>query len=241
MALGSPLIVSKRVASLRTPPGSKATASSVPVDSPWKEVRSRTRAVLRSDRQSSSSLHPDSDSPVYARSTYAATMVSSQNYVPWASSETARRVMQSNRGRDSGPEMRLRTRLHSLGLRYRVGLRVEKDLRRTVDIAFTGQKVAVFVDGCFWHGCPLHARDPKTNSDFWVAKISRNKKRDEDTNDELRMRGWRVVRYWEHDDPAEAAREIGEIVESVRQEKAHGASRTTLRASARDNVLNLEE
>jgi DNA mismatch endonuclease (patch repair protein) len=124
--------------------------------------------------------------------------------------------MQSNRGKNTGPEVRLRQQLHSLGLRYRVGLRVEPDLRRTVDVAFTKLKLAVFIDGCFWHGCPLHSRPTKTNSEFWAAKISTNKARDADTNNALGLRGWKVVRFWEHEDSSKAALIVEDLVKAMR-------------------------
>lgn len=134
----------------------------------------------------------------------------------WASSPATRRVMQSNRGRDTIPELRLRQEVHARGLRYRVNLRVEPDVRRTVDIAFTKLKLAVFVDGCFWHGCPLHSRSAKTNPEYWGSKIAANQARDDDTTKALRQRGWTVVRFWEHDDPKAAAIKIVKLVKRLR-------------------------
>ena len=128
------------------------------------------------------------------------------------SSETTRKVMQSNRGQDTGPELRLRRRLHSMGLRYRVGLRLEQNRRRSIDIAFTKPKVAIFVDGCFWHGCPSHSRPTKSNIEFWNEKIERNRIRDADTNALLDVNGWTVIRFWEHDDYEMAAAHIYEVV-----------------------------
>ena len=124
--------------------------------------------------------------------------------------------MQSNRGKDTGPEIRLRRILHARGLRYRVGVRVEPEVRRTVDIAFTKLKLAVLVDGCFWHGCPIHGRPVKTNTDFWAAKIAANRARDADTDTALRLRGWTVLRFWEHDDPEESATKVAELVRTLR-------------------------
>lgn len=129
----------------------------------------------------------------------------------WASSEAARRTMQSNRGRDTLPELALRHELHRLGLRYRVNLRVEPGLHRTVDIAFTRLKIAVLVDGCFWHGCPEHGTQPKSNTDFWRSKIQSTKERDAETNITLGQLGWTVLRFWEHEDPVEAARSVSEV------------------------------
>jgi len=107
--------------------------------------------------------------------------------------------MRANRGRDTGPELALRRVLHARGLRYRVDHPLPFDRRRRADIAFTRAKVAVFVDGCFWHGCPEHGATPRTNTDFWAAKIARNRERDADTVRLLDEAGWAVLRFWEHE------------------------------------------
>jgi DNA mismatch endonuclease (patch repair protein) len=106
--------------------------------------------------------------------------------------------------RDTAPEMLLRKELHRRGLRYRLIVKVPGNNRRTIDIAFPRQKVAVFVDGCFWHGCPAHGTTPRSNAPWWNQKISANRARDADTNQLLEAAGWFVLRLWEHD-PAEAA------------------------------------
>ena len=106
--------------------------------------------------------------------------------------------MRANRGRDTAPEIALRRALHARGLRYRVDHPLPFDRRRRADVAFTRARVAVFVDGCFWHGCPDHGAIPRTNSEFWAAKITRNRARDDDTNERLEAMGWRVLRFWEH-------------------------------------------
>lgn len=129
--------------------------------------------------------------------------------------------MQSNRGRDTGPELLLRRELHGLGLRYRVNVRVEPTLRRTVDIAFTKVKLAVFVDGCFWHGCPVHGTSPKTNSDFWNSKIGATEKRDLETSEALDRLGWKVLRFWEHDNPEESAKQVFEMMHVLRCAQTH--------------------
>lgn len=116
--------------------------------------------------------------------------------------------MRSNRGRDTGPELAVRKILHAHGLRYRVDLAPGRDKRRRADIVFTRQKVAVFIDGCFWHGCPEHATIPKTHADYWVPKLERNKQRDAETNAELEAGGWVVLRFWEHEDPTAVAQAI---------------------------------
>jgi DNA mismatch endonuclease (patch repair protein) len=85
------------------------------------------------------------------------------------------------------------------------------------DVAFSGLRVAVFVDGCFWHGCPLHATWPKENAEFWRAKIIANQERDRDTNERLRSEGWEVVRVWAHEEPIIAAGRIAHIIERRRE------------------------
>lgn len=113
--------------------------------------------------------------------------------------------MQANRGRDTKPEIRLRKELHALGLRFRVALRPVPELRRTADVVFTRARIAVFIDGCFWHGCPTHHTVAKTNAEFWAAKVEGNRRRDRETDELLREHGWLVVRVWEHEPIAAAA------------------------------------
>jgi DNA mismatch endonuclease, patch repair protein len=107
--------------------------------------------------------------------------------------------------RHTAPELALRRELHRRGLRYRVQLRMPMNRRRTIDIAFTRARLAVFVDGCFWHGCPEHGVQPQTNEDWWRWKIDRNQARDADTTQLLESAGWEVLRLWEHEDPVESA------------------------------------
>jgi DNA mismatch endonuclease (patch repair protein) len=126
----------------------------------------------------------------------------------WASSKAVRAVMRANHGRDTKPEKLLRSRLFAMGLRYRVGHRPLPKLRRTADLVFVKNRVAVFVDGCFWHGCPEHHRPARQNADFWRVKIEGNKKRDEETNQLLVEAGWRVVRIWEHEAIDEAVQRV---------------------------------
>jgi len=130
----------------------------------------------------------------------------------WASSPAVRAVMRANKGRDTQPELAVRSAAHALGLRYRVGVRPIPQIRRTADLVFPKAKVAVFVDGCFWHGCPHHYRPAKRNIEFWRAKIEGNVARDADTDRRLEETGWRVVRVWEHDDPAIAAAAIAAVL-----------------------------
>lgn len=126
--------------------------------------------------------------------------------------EPVRRRMSRQKSRDTGVEMALRRALHALGLRYRVHRRPVAGVRREADVVFPGARVAVFVDGCFWHGCPEHATWPKNNAEFWRGKIEGNRARDRDTDARFAQAGWRVVRVWEHEDPAEAAARVLAVV-----------------------------
>jgi DNA mismatch endonuclease, patch repair protein len=110
--------------------------------------------------------------------------------------------------RHTKPEVALRRELHRRGLRFRVQLPVPGNRRRTIDIAFTRAKLAVFVDGCFWHGCPEHGVKPSTNSEWWRWKLARNQERDADTARLLEEAGWTVLRLWEHEDVGAAAAEV---------------------------------
>jgi len=112
--------------------------------------------------------------------------------------------------------MRLRRELHRRGLRYRKHQVPLPGLRCRADLIFRRERVAVFIDGCFWHGCPQHGKSPQTNSDYWSAKIEANVERDKRNNDLLAGAGWKVVRVWEHEDPTRAADEIGRMVERIR-------------------------
>ncbi len=138
--------------------------------------------------------------------------------VSWASTPGSRASMQSNRGRDTSPELAVRRRLHALGLRYRVSVRPIKNVRRTADIVFPRARIAVFVDGCFWHGCAEHYQAPARNAEFWLAKRIRNQERDADTARILEAHGWRPLRIWEHEvraDPDAVAARIAGVVRSV--------------------------
>lgn len=130
-------------------------------------------------------------------------------------SEATRRSMRGNRSRDTGPELAVRQRLHAAGLRYRVATRPLPALRRTADIVFSRRQVAVFIDGCFWHRCPIHTSTPRTRREYWQAKFDRNVARDEETNRLLRLAGWTVLRYWEHEDPTTVAAAIISVLDDV--------------------------
>jgi DNA mismatch endonuclease (patch repair protein) len=116
------------------------------------------------------------------------------------------------RQKGTGAELSLRKELHARGLRYRLHVPLLTKPRRVADIVFSGARVAIFVDGCFWHGCPEHASWPKSNAQFWRHKIETNRARDADTDRRLRASGWRVVRVWSHESAGDAAERIEDIV-----------------------------
>ena len=132
-----------------------------------------------------------------------------------ATAETRKRMTTQKRT-GTKPELALRRALHARGLRYRVDAKPLPDLRRTADLVFGTAKVAVFLDGCFWHGCELHSRETKSNTLWWRDKIDANKKRDAETTAVLEERGWGVVRIWEHEGIEVAARRVTEMVASRR-------------------------
>jgi DNA mismatch endonuclease (patch repair protein) len=112
--------------------------------------------------------------------------------------------------------MAIRSSLHGAGLRFRVDKAPLKGLKRRADIVFGADKVAVFVDGCFWHSCPEHGTAPRKNVLWWREKLRRNQIRDRDTDQRLRAEGWLVVRLWEHEDPEQAATGVRTILDEVR-------------------------
>lgn len=121
--------------------------------------------------------------------------------------------------RDTAPELAVRRLLHAAGHRYRVNAPVPGIPRRTIDIVFGKAKVAVFLDGCFWHGCPEHATRPKSNAEWWQQKLDRNMARDRDTTTRLRDTGWTVLRFWEHEDPAVVAARVAAAVAAARDRR----------------------
>lgn len=131
---------------------------------------------------------------------------------PAASSSAALKRMKATRRRDTKPEVSLRRFLHASGLRFRIDRPILSGIRRRADILFSGAKVAVFVDGCFWHCCPLHRTFPKANAAWWAEKLQTNRKRDRDTNRRLSKAGWYVIRVWEHELPSEAAVRVAAAV-----------------------------
>lgn len=136
-----------------------------------------------------------------------------ENRQSWATTPAVRAVMQGNRSRDTRPELALRSAVHALGLRYRVNQRPIRELRRTADLVFRRAKVAVYLDGCWWHGCPEHLRPATANQSFWRDKLAANIRRDRDTDAHLQAAGWVGLRIWEHE-PVEAAAQF--VAETVR-------------------------
>jgi DNA mismatch endonuclease (patch repair protein) len=119
--------------------------------------------------------------------------------------------MTNTKRRDPKPELELRSALHALGLRFFVDRPIPGSRRRS-DVVFPTERVAVYVDGCFWHSCPQHGTVPKQNRQWWVDKLAANKRRDDDTDAALCAEGWLVLRFWEHDDPITAAGRVRDAV-----------------------------
>ena len=128
------------------------------------------------------------------------------------SSLEASRRMARVRQKGTSAELDLRRVLHARGLRYRLHVPLLTKPRRVADIVFPVARVAVFVDGCFWHRCPEHASWPKSNAQFWREKIEANRARDADTDSLLKADGWQVVRIWEHEDAGDAANRILKLI-----------------------------
>lgn len=124
--------------------------------------------------------------------------------------------MSRQRRRDTAPEVSIRQLLHARGYRYRVALPIPGFRRRTIDVAFTRARVAVFVDGCFWHSCPQHKTSPAANGNWWSQKLEKNRQRDAETTAHLEDMGWAVVRIWEHEHAADAVESIVDLLASRR-------------------------
>ncbi len=133
---------------------------------------------------------------------------------PMPSSVAVTRMMKANRSQDTRPEVTLRSALYAHGFRFRKHLAIHDMEGRPmrVDIAFTRLRVAVFVDGCFWHQCPKHSQTPKANRNYWEPKLARNVERDLVTTKRLKRAGWKVIRVWEHDVPAIASARIARVL-----------------------------
>ena len=120
--------------------------------------------------------------------------------------------MKAVRREGTGAELTLRDALDSYDLTYEVDAQPLPDLRRRADMLFRREKIAVFVDGCFWHSCPIHGSQAKSNARFWAEKIERNVERDRDTDRRLTAASWNVIRIWEHEDPLKAAETIESLI-----------------------------
>ncbi|OON76962.1 very short patch repair endonuclease [Streptomyces tsukubensis] len=140
--------------------------------------------------------------------------------------------MSRQMSRDTTPEVAVRKLLHASGHRYRLNMRVRDMPRRTIDITFPRARVAVFLDGCFWHGCPIHATHPKANAEWWHQKLDRNMARDAETTEHLTAVGWTVLRFWEHEVPVDVAERVADVVDRERRED--GAPEIGRRGSASD-------
>lgn len=145
---------------------------------------------------------------------------------PGSSSPALSARMSTAKRRDTAPEVLLRRELHRRGRRYRVVVKVPGNNRRTIDIAFPRQRLAVFVDGCFWHGCLEHGTKPTSNATWWDQKLAANKARDEDTNRLLAEAGWTVLRIWEHEVVSEAAGRVESVLTHLDQSSATPRERT---------------
>ncbi|MDV3135415.1 very short patch repair endonuclease [Mycobacterium sp. 29Ha] len=150
----------------------------------------------------------------------------------WAKNATTRAVMLGNKRRDTLPELRVRQLVHAAGLRYRVDFAPSSQNRRLrADLVFTRAKVAVFIDGCFWHGCPQHYVPSRTNIDYWGPKIAANAERDARNTALLETEGWTVLRFWAHTPADEAAARIADAVAAIRPrdrtEPSEGAAPAT--------------
>lgn len=139
---------------------------------------------------------------------------------PPASSELVRARMSRQRRSATKPELLVRRLLHARGIRYRVDSAPERDLRCKADIVWRGLHLAVFIDGCFWHGCPDHATRPKANEEWWAQKLDGNVERDRRTDAELAARGWTVLRFWEHEEPDAVVAAICTTLAQLRRGRA---------------------
>lgn len=145
----------------------------------------------------------------------------------WAKNSTTRAVMLGNKRRDTLPELRVRQLVHAAGLRYRVDHPPLANNRRLrADLVFTRSKIAVFIDGCFWHGCPQHYVASRTNTDYWGPKIAANAERDARNTALLEAEGWTVLRFWAHIAAEQAA---ARITEAVRNQRVGGGGTSAVR------------
>ena len=130
--------------------------------------------------------------------------------------------MSRQRVADTEPELRVRRLLFAAGMRFRKQYPVPGYPRRSIDIAFPRRRLAIFLDGCFWHGCSEHKSGPKANDEWWAAKFEENRRRDRETTVELESRGWHVMRFWEHETPDAVVMAITWELEKMNGECANG-------------------
>lgn len=143
----------------------------------------------------------------------------------WASSPAVRAAFQGNRSKDTAPELAVRRLLHGRGFRYRVHCRPLSAERFRADLVFASQRLAVFIDGCYWHRCPQHFQAPLTHNEYWVLKIQSNVERDKAVTQALRGAGWHVLRFWEHQDPQACADVIADTVIARQNQPGEAARR----------------
>jgi DNA mismatch endonuclease (patch repair protein) len=121
--------------------------------------------------------------------------------------------MRRNRSSDTKCEVAIRSALHAAGLRFRKGLRLTAgEVKVRPDVVFTKARVAVFIDGCYWHCCPQHGTQPQHNAGYWSAKLTSNVARDQRVTEALTEHGWHVIRAWEHQDPQAVAQQVAAAV-----------------------------
>jgi DNA mismatch endonuclease, patch repair protein len=170
----------------------------------------RSRAILTSPQ-----LDDDARSNSQRRRTIG---IGAGERVPYPEpvNRAASAVMRGNRKRDTKPELAVRRLLHASGYRYRVNVSLTlSGTRIRPDIVVRRARLAIFIDGCFWHGCPKHGTKPRSNASYWGPKITRNIARDRSYDRALKMAGWTVIRAWEHDDPARVVTRIGRVLARV--------------------------
>ncbi|AZG47183.1 very short patch repair endonuclease [Gordonia insulae] len=138
------------------------------------------------------------------------------NARPKASCQSVSSRMSKQKRRDTEAELRVRRNLHARGIRFRVDVKPEPALRARGDIVWRGIRLIVFIDGCFWHGCPQHATRPRANAEWWAEKLDNNIRRDRRTDLALIDRGWTVLRFWEHEDSKGVADRIVARIEELR-------------------------
>jgi DNA mismatch endonuclease (patch repair protein) len=129
--------------------------------------------------------------------------------------------MQTQKTSGTRIELQVRRKLHALGYRYRVNRRLLPDQKFKGDIVWSGRRLVVFLDGCFWHGCPIHGTTPKSNTEWWRSKINGNRDRDLRVDEILRQSGWTVLRFWEHDDSEQIIESVVQQLEAIDGSRRH--------------------